>query len=298
MIDPETLRQAIENSGARWQAIGYGQETAETEFGLGYVPEGEEPSLERREAIAVAELPAFLLALESGVAQSPEPFTQMPRQRPSSFDWRNVNGANYVTPPKAQGRCGSCVAFATAGVVEAAVRIARQDAGLRIDLSEAHLFFCYAAAQGRRCNNGWYVTAGLQACQQGVADEDCFRYGDSDRECSLCRDWQQRVTRISGHTRLANSSDMRSWLSSRGPVVTAFTVYEDFFSYSSGIYSHVTGGAQGGHAVLCVGYDDTNRYWICKNSWGGTSWGESGFFRIAYGNCGIDASMWGVNGIA
>ena len=35
----------------------------------------------------------------------------------------------------------------------------------------------------------------------------------------------------------------------------------------------------GGHAVAVVGYDDTEGYWICKNSWG-KSWGENGFFRI------------------
>ncbi len=39
----------------------------------------------------------------------------------------------------------------------------------------------------------------------------------------------------------------------------------------------------GGHAVLCVGYDDTdpnNRYWIMLNSWGVTSGRPSGLFRV------------------
>ncbi len=40
----------------------------------------------------------------------------------------------------------------------------------------------------------------------------------------------------------------------------------------------------GGHAVLCVGYDDTNptdRYWIMLNSWGDTSGRPAGLFRVS-----------------
>jgi C1A family cysteine protease len=35
------------------------------------------------------------------------------------------------------------------------------------------------------------------------------------------------------------------------------------------------------HAVSMIGYGTENgvNYWLLKNSWG-TSWGESGFFRI------------------
>ena len=39
-----------------------------------------------------------------------------------------------------------------------------------------------------------------------------------------------------------------------------------------------------------IGYDDSKTCWIAKNSWG-TGWGESGFFHIAYGECGIDSKV-------
>jgi C1A family cysteine protease len=89
---------------------------------------------------------------------------------------------------------------------------------------------------------------------------------------------------------------MKNWISTKGPLVTCYSVYNDFFSYRSGIYKHVTGSLAGGHCVSCVGYNDVDKYWICKNSWG-AGFGEGGFFRIAYGECGIDANMYAVENV-
>jgi len=36
-----------------------------------------------------------------------------------------------------------------------------------------------------------------------------------------------------------------------------------------------------------VGYDSIQQYWICKNSWSPT-WGENGYFKIAFGECQIE----------
>lgn len=76
-----------------------------------------------------------------------------------------------------------------------------------------------------------------------------------------------------------------------------FNVYEDFYYYQGGVYQHITGASLGGHCVTIIGYDDQQGCWICKNSWG-KQWGEKGFFRIAYGECGIDSwANHGVDGI-
>jgi len=64
-------------------------------------------------------------------------------------------------------------------------------------------------------------------------------------------------------------------------------------NYKSGIYEHVRGPQEGGHAVKIVGWgvEGDKKYWICANSWNET-WGEKGYFRILEGDCGIDANVW------
>jgi C1A family cysteine protease len=37
----------------------------------------------------------------------------------------------------------------------------------------------------------------------------------------------------------------------------------------------------GGHAVLCVGYDDAKKVFIIRNSWG-DQWGDKGYFYMPY----------------
>merc|ERR1719453_777186 len=76
-----------------------------------------------------------------------------------------------------------------------------------------------------------------------------------------------------------------------GPVETAFTVYTDFANYACGIYHHVKGSVEGGHAVRMVGWgvEGGVKYWKVANSWN-PYWGEKGYFRIKRGNseCGIE----------
>lgn len=79
-------------------------------------------------------------------------------------------------------------------------------------------------------------------------------------------------------------------------MVAGMAVYQDFFSYAGGVYKHVSGNLAGYHAISVVGYSETDKCWICKNSWG-PNWGETlaggtrGWFRIGYGQCGIDTQF-------
>ncbi|EER13594.1 cysteine protease Cys2, putative [Perkinsus marinus ATCC 50983] len=74
-----------------------------------------------------------------------------------------------------------------------------------------------------------------------------------------------------------------------GPTSAAFSVYEDFLSYKSGVYKHTSGGFLGGHAVEIIGWGTEKGvdYWLVMNSWN-EEWGDHGTFKIVQGDCGID----------
>mmetsp|Transcript_48387 Transcript_48387/g.125488 ORF Transcript_48387/g.125488 Transcript_48387/m.125488 type:complete len:147 (+) Transcript_48387:1345-1785(+) len=66
-------------------------------------------------------------------------------------------------------------------------------------------------------------------------------------------------------------------LVSNGPIAVGFEVYDDFMTYTGGVYKHeastdwtTTGFVPTNHAVLIVGYGEENgeKYWLVKNSWG------------------------------
>jgi cathepsin B len=79
-----------------------------------------------------------------------------------------------------------------------------------------------------------------------------------------------------------------------GPVSAAFTVYNDFLTYESGVYVHTSGSALGGHAVKIFGWgvEDGTPYWSVANSWNPT-WGDGGTFKILRGKneCGIEGQI-------
>ena len=69
-----------------------------------------------------------------------------------------------------------------------------------------------------------------------------------------------------------------------GPVAAGVYAESTFDSYRSGILDSTSSASYANHAIIIVGWGTLNgrTYWICKNSWG-TSWGESGWFRIYSG---------------
>ncbi|XP_055354490.1 cathepsin B-like cysteine proteinase [Paramacrobiotus metropolitanus] len=91
-------------------------------------------------------------------------------------------------------------------------------------------------------------------------------------------------------------TNIKTEIMTNGPVSCSMKVYEDFGTYKSGVYQHLTGAYLGSHAVKCLGWGvdaATNvPYWLAANSWG-PGWGEGGFFRIRRGTneCNIEGRV-------
>ena len=87
-------------------------------------------------------------------------------------------------------------------------------------------------------------------------------------------------------------SMVQSNMMAHGPVSTLITVFEDFVTYKSGVYKHVSGWQLGSHAVEVIGWGDdpsAGKYWWVKNSWG-SGWGLNGFVKVGHGEIGIENS--------
>lgn len=292
-LNLKTLANELKEAGSPWEMdpdTSMAQLTEdERRVRLGFLPPPGAMTLE--EAVeadkAAPPVTAEIIAAERGFGA------------PSAYDHRNVNGKNFTTPVKNQGGCGSCVAHGVAAVMETTYRRAINDANFDFDLSEAHLFYCHGGEEGRTCANGWFPDQALDKCKQkGITLESVYPYTGNQQACAVPGNWTSNMAKSTGKTKLNGRAAIKDWISTRGSVTGCFIVYQDFFSYRSGVYRHVSGGQAGGHCVEIVGYNDAGGYWICKNSWG-TNWGEGGFFRIAYGQCQIDSwyGPYGTNGV-
>ena len=91
---------------------------------------------------------------------------------------------------------------------------------------------------------------------------------------------------IESYHRIGALSEMLTCLAEGYPFVFGFTVYESFQSQKvakTGVANMPRKKEKvlGGHAVLAVGYNQKQKRFIVRNSWG-TKWGKNGYFTMPY----------------
>eukprot|EP00762_Andalucia_godoyi_P008581 ANDGO_04607.mRNA.1 Cathepsin B-like cysteine proteinase len=224
---------------------------------------------------------------------------------PTSFDWRQQT-PNCVGAVRDQGHCGSCWAVST--VETLSDRFCIQSKGQNtVQVCSQDLVSCSSAGS---CDGGYPSAAWDWLSQNGSPSEPCYpsemgtcqHPGCSEEPtpacntAKTCKDSSPYTLyyAASSYGISSNVAKIQTEIQTHGPVTVAFSVYEDFAHYKSGIYQHKSGQFLGGHAVEMIGWGVENNvpYWIIKNSWN-TSWGENGYFRILRGKneCGIESEV-------
>ncbi len=207
---------------------------------------------------------------------------------PTSVDWR-TKGA--VTGVKDQGQCGSCWSFSATGALEGAYAIKY---GNLVSFSEQELVDCSNIKNGGSnlgCNGGnMQPTFDWIGKNGGLCEEQAYPYvsgttktgGTCQKTCSLISGSAVK----SSHAVTAKSDNAMMTTLTMQPVSVAIEADQRAFQlYSSGVLTISQCGSNLDHGVLLVGYGSSNGqdYYIMKNSWG-TTWGESGYMRMARGN--------------
>jgi|ERR1043165_3652106 C1A family cysteine protease len=199
----------------------------------------------------------------------------------------DLRDTQCLSPVEDQGELGSCTANAIIGAMEYILNKQKEEF---VDLSRLFVYYNERLIEGSIDEDaGAYIRDGIKSLyRKGVCKESSWPY-DISKFAELPPDTcytEAKEHKIVLYQRIKGIRQMKACLATEYPFIFGFTVYDSFMSDAvaqSGVVPMPTKEetVQGGHAVLCVGYDDSKKRFICKNSWG-TGWGESGYFTMPY----------------
>jgi C1A family cysteine protease len=187
-----------------------------------------------------------------------------------------------------QGQLGSCTANAIAGAIEfGRMKEHKQD----VVPSRLFIYYNERVIEGTvNSDSGAMIRDGIKSvATDGDAPEtewpyDITKFTEKPPAKVYSDAKQYKVLQY--QRVLRNLTQMKGCLASGYPFVFGFSVYESFESpevAKTGQVSMPGSNEQeiGGHAVVAVGYDDSQQRFIVRNSWGG-DWGIAGYFTMPY----------------
>lgn len=190
-------------------------------------------------------------------------------------DWTGI----YTTPVKDQGYCGSCWAFSATEQIESD---SMRTLSASWVLSPEQFVQCTTACYG--CNGGWTEKAFNYAMTHSIEQNSDYPYtsynGITGAICSY--NSAKGVVKVSSWTTISGETAMANYVQQTGPLSICLDA-SSWNTYTGGIMT-VCGNSVD-HCVQAVGVYPVaapDGYWKVRNSWG-TSWGESGYIQLAYG---------------
>jgi len=196
------------------------------------------------------------------------------------------------SPVEDQGELGSCTAQALVGALEyVQLKALRGPLPPRYrELSRLFVYYNTRAVMGTIGeDSGAMLRTGIKTlAKQGVCREDLWPYRIrqfAKKPAKKCYTEAQKHT-ITSYERLNNLAEMKACLAMGIPFVFGFSVYEHVMTAAVSRSGAIRipkpkERLQGGHAVMAVGYDDTARTLLIRNSWG-EAWGKKGYGTLPY----------------
>jgi len=201
-----------------------------------------------------------------------------------------------------QGQLGSCTANALGGAVEFDLMKEKLPVFMP---SRLFIYYNERAKEGTVSQDaGAAIRDGIKSLNTlGVCPETMWAYNIQEfatKPTDACyqdaKSFLALAYKAIDNTHIVN---LKSALAQKFPIVCGITLYESFESD----YVSSTGKVNmpsphesclGGHAVMCVGYDDHSQRLVMRNSWG-TDWGMKGYFTLPYAyltNSNLASDFW------
>ena len=200
-----------------------------------------------------------------------------------------INLQEHCPPIYYQGQLGSC----TANAISAAFQFESKKQHNADSFMPSRLFIYYnerVIEHTVSSDNGAQIRDGIKSVhKQGVCPESIWPYLPDKfaiKPAPSCYQSAAKNLVTSYHRVTRKLEHMKGCLAEGFPFVFGFTVYESFEGEQvakTGKLNLPKKGEKlvGGHAVMAVGYDDSSRRFIVRNSWG-SKWGLQGYFTIPY----------------
>jgi cathepsin L len=215
----------------------------------------------------------------------------------NTWDWRRLG---KITPVRKQ-RCGNCWAYAALSALESSYLIRNN---ISINGSEQYIVSNNNNSAGD-CIKGSAHKALEYLVLRGTTSEevlpDSGLVGTPNRKLNILfggMTWAWANPENVGEPGILK---IKQAICERGAVTSWIDAGGSFAYYAGGVYNDVDNREPGhkevGHFVAIIGWDETRKAWLVKNSWG-TTWGETadfgtdrGYAWVGYGIHGIGTDV-------